>query len=57
MKNIDRIKQMDAEELAKWKLSHLCDSCGYRRYPDCFYDNSRSDSCIEGTKIWLERKV
>lgn len=50
MKNIDRIKEMDAEELIIFMNSNKCDRCSYNN------TNCMHDMCCEGMKIWLEQE-
>lgn len=53
MKNIDKIRQMTADELAEFlnssALDSICNIC-----VGC--DSEEEIGCIEGTKQWLEQE-
>ena len=53
MKNIDKIKQMNAEELA-YILG--CEQCIFHGKRDCA-DYHAIDLCHEGIEHWLESEV
>jgi hypothetical protein len=60
MKNIDVIRAMDAEEMAKFLSYGSCDKCGFRYIPIvqkssgyiCF--KTENHSCSDGILLWLE---
>lgn len=51
MKNIDKIKEMNAEELIIFMNSNKCDRCSYNN------TNCMHDLCSEGMKTWLEQEA
>ena len=56
MKNIDRLKQMNADQLAQVLVFDKEDterpSCTV-----CAYSNNCNDDCFEGVKKWLGQKA
>lgn len=50
MKNIDKIRQMNSEELAKLIESSCCDCCIYE---NCY----KGANCAYGIRQWLEQEV
>ena len=52
MTNIDRIKQMNAEEMAK-RISFTCWNCAYQSSKD----ECHRHVCVEGIKAWLEQEA
>lgn len=51
MKNIEKIRNMSAEELARIIHSNKCDCCGYGE------DGMDCDVCDEGIVKWLEQEA
>ena len=52
MKNIDKIRQMSAEELAKFILRDKCDSCSLGSKTEGCYMK-----CVEGLSEWLNQEI
>lgn len=54
MKQIDRIRNMNAEELAEWIDKNVEEPCEY-----CLIRDKRPSkhNCIKGIKAWLESEV
>lgn len=50
MKNIDKIKQMNSNEISKILNSNKCNMCTYNN------TNCMKEFCHEGTKAWLEQE-
>lgn len=59
MTNIERIKQMDAEEMADFIVECVqqidCDECP--AYPICRQSRYRGEYCKATTKTWLESEA
>ena len=52
MTNLDRIKNMTADEMAELLKSASCKSCAYRGHTRCSFR-----PCEEGIKKWLEQEA
>lgn len=50
MKNIDKLKEMNFEELIEFINGNKCDRCIYNN------TNCMHDMCREGTKSWLQQE-
>lgn len=46
MKNFEKIKQMNIDEMAEWLHEKICNN-------DCYFD-WHCDECIDKLKQWLE---
>lgn len=51
MKNIDKIREMNSEDLIIFMNSNKCDKCSYNG------TNCMHDFCREGMKSWLEQEA
>lgn len=59
MKQIDRIRNMNAEEIAKEDLLQRCKCCAFfdenKKLCTAFGDENKT--CVGGVKAWLESEV
>lgn len=52
MKNIDKIKSLSVDDMAKWLVeTSNCFTCSFE---EC---NGFSTQCYEGHKLWLESEI
>lgn len=54
MTNLDRIKNMTADELAELLGTKACKCCAYLSFAPC---GLRAPACKEGIKKWLEQEA
>lgn len=58
MKNIDKIRQMNSEELVNSGVIRIaCNICVYQRIKGNEFIPCNDKNCKEGIKQWLEQEV
>lgn len=58
MTNLERIKQMDVEEMAAEFRITMCNHCKGFANGTCIYTGySKHTRCLNGIKAWLEQEV